>query len=202
MRAVHLGMVELERQLQRCSEKPLAVFSSDEEGVVENATVHADGSVDLGVHNGGGADHHAVGQVVVFAGFRRLPRQAQVVGTELRQVSGKGHVAGADLAGLVPDDGVHGQGVILQQLPPHGKRIELPDPTGGFSDAPAQQHVEFESFSAAEAGKGRYIHRFEERYHGVWRVHPQFIGFCPGGGFRIKADGLHRMASSAWISPD
>ena len=76
----------MERQLQRRPEKPLMIFAPDEEWVVENAAVHADGAVDLGIHDGGGADDHAVGQVVVFAALCRLARQAQIIGAELRKV--------------------------------------------------------------------------------------------------------------------
>ena len=55
MCAVHLSMVELERQPQRCPEKPLMIFAPDEKRIVENAAVHADSAVDLGIHDGGGA---------------------------------------------------------------------------------------------------------------------------------------------------
>lgn len=44
------------------------------------------GPVDFGIHDGGGADDHAVGQVVVFAALCRLARQAQIIGAELRKV--------------------------------------------------------------------------------------------------------------------
>lgn len=94
MRAVHLGMVELERQLQRRPEKPLMIFAPNEKRIVENAAVHADCAVDFGIHNGGGADDHAVGQVVIFTAFRNCARQLQVVGVELCKIGGKRHVAG------------------------------------------------------------------------------------------------------------
>ena len=87
MCAVHLSMVELERQLQRRPEKPLMIFAPDDEWIVENAAVHADGAVDLGIHDGGGADDHAARQVVIFTAFRNCARQPQVVGIELRKVA-------------------------------------------------------------------------------------------------------------------
>ena len=77
VRAVHLGMVELEGKRQRRPGKPPAVSAPDEKGIVENAAVHADRAVKLGIHDGGGADDHAVRQVVVFAAFRSCLRQAQ-----------------------------------------------------------------------------------------------------------------------------
>ena len=79
MRAVHLGVVELERELQRRLKKPLMIFAPNKKRVVENAAVHADSAVDLGIHNGGGADDHAVRQVVVLTAFCRLARQAQIL---------------------------------------------------------------------------------------------------------------------------
>ena len=94
-------MVELERQLQRRPEKPLMIFAPDDEWIVENAAVHADGAVDLGIHDGGGADDHAARQVVIFTAFHYFVCQPQVVGAELCKIGGKRHVAGADLAGFV-----------------------------------------------------------------------------------------------------
>ena len=86
MCAVHLSMVELERQLQRRSEKPLTIFAPDDKRIVENAAVHAHGAVYFGIHNGGCAYDHAFGQIVIFAAFGCLARQAQVVGVEPRKI--------------------------------------------------------------------------------------------------------------------
>lgn len=41
------------------------IFAPDDKRVVENTAVHTDGTVNFGIHDGGGADDHAVGQVVV-----------------------------------------------------------------------------------------------------------------------------------------
>lgn len=75
---VHLGVMELERQLQRRFENAPVVPAPDEEGGVENAAVHADGTVKLGIHDGGGTDDHTVGEIMVLAALRRLTRQAQI----------------------------------------------------------------------------------------------------------------------------
>lgn len=75
---VHLGVMELERQLQRRFENAPVVPALDEEGGVENAAVHADGTVKLGIHDGGGTDDHTVGEIMVLAALRRLTRQAQI----------------------------------------------------------------------------------------------------------------------------
>ena len=101
MCAIHLGVVELERQFQRRPEKSLMIFAPDDEWIVKNTAVHADGAVDLGIHDGGGADDHAVGQIVIFTAFRYFVCQPQVVGAELRKVGGERHIAGADLVGFV-----------------------------------------------------------------------------------------------------
>ena len=113
-------MVELERQLQRRLKKPLMIFAPNKKRVVENAAVHADSTVNLGIHNGGGADDHAVGQIMVFATFRNCARQSQIVGVELRKAVRKRHITGADLAGFVFHDRVYRYAVILQQLAPTG----------------------------------------------------------------------------------
>ena len=52
--------MELERELQHRFEESLAVLAPNEKGIVENAAVHAHGSVKLRIHDGGGADDHAV----------------------------------------------------------------------------------------------------------------------------------------------
>ena len=56
MRAVHLRVVELERQLQCRPEQPAVIFAPDDERIVENAAVHAHRAVDFRVHDGGGAE--------------------------------------------------------------------------------------------------------------------------------------------------
>ena len=78
MCAVHLGVVKLEREFQRRPEKTFLIFAPDEEWIVENAAVHADGTVKLGIHDGGGTDDHTVGEIMVLAALRRLTRQAQI----------------------------------------------------------------------------------------------------------------------------
>lgn len=109
MGAVHLGVVELEGDGERPPPEVPSVLAPDEEGVVVYAAVHAYCAVYLGLDEGGGADDHAVGEVVVCAGLGDLAGQAQVVGVELLQVVGEGHVAGTDFALPVGDDGVHRQ---------------------------------------------------------------------------------------------
>ena len=59
MRAVHLRVMELKRQRQIIPESFLSVSAPDDKRIIENAAVHADGSVDFRVDNGGCADNHA-----------------------------------------------------------------------------------------------------------------------------------------------
>ena len=62
VRAVHLGVVDLEEKRQRRPEKPPAAPAPDEKGIVENAAVHADRAVKLGIHDGGGVDENCRGR--------------------------------------------------------------------------------------------------------------------------------------------
>ena len=118
MRTVHLGVVELKRQLQRRPEKPPVIFAPDDERVVENAAVHADSPVDFGIHNGGCTDHHAVCQIVIFAAFRHLACQAQIVNVEPGKTVREGHIAGADLTGLVFHNGIDRNAIAAVRIPP------------------------------------------------------------------------------------
>ena len=71
VRSVHLRVMELKGQPERCFEKTSAVSALDDKGVVENAAVHTDGTVDLGIDYRRGAYDHAVGQVVICAALNR-----------------------------------------------------------------------------------------------------------------------------------
>ena len=55
-----LDVVELKGDGKFVAQHPFAVFTPDQEGIVENAAVHTYGAVQLCVDNGGGADNHAV----------------------------------------------------------------------------------------------------------------------------------------------
>ena len=109
MRPVHLGVVELERNDEARSPQAAFVFAPNQEGVVENAAIHAYSPVDIVPGEGGSADDHAVRQIVVEAGFGCLPGKFQVVFVEKFQVLVERDVTGADFALPVGDDGVHRQ---------------------------------------------------------------------------------------------
>lgn len=148
MCAVHLRVVELKGYPERGFENPLAVSAPDNERIIENAAVHADGTVDFGIHNGGCPDNHAFRQIVVFAVFGYGACQPQVIGVELRKAARKRHIAGADLTVPVFHDSIYRYAVILQQLTPDRKQSELPDPACRPADTPAEKHIEFQPAAA------------------------------------------------------
>lgn len=84
MGAVHLCVMELKRHGQGGSEPSPAVSAPDQEGVVEDAAVHPDGSVYVILSQRGRAYHHAVGDVMVLTSPGSLTGQAQIIGVERR----------------------------------------------------------------------------------------------------------------------
>ena len=132
-----------------------------------------------------------------LAGLSHINRESidairtAVVGAELRKIGGKRHIAGADLPGPVPYDGVHCKTVILQKLAPYGEQIKLPDLTGRSADAPAQQHIELAAAFAAEPDERRHIQRLEQGHHRVGGIHPKRICLCAGRGVRVNNGRLH-----------
>ena len=149
------------------------VPSPYQERVVEDTAVHADGPVYVVPGEGGGAYDHAVGDVVVPAFLRHLRRQPQIVPVERRHVLRPGDVAGTHLTPAVRDNSVHGDGVILHQLPSDRQHVELLDAAGRPSDTPAHQHIQLQPFPPAEPDEPRHIHCLYQRDHRHRRVHPQ-----------------------------
>ena len=72
MCAVHLGVVELEGDGESCLEEAALVLPPNEEGIVEDATIHADCTIDVILRQSRSADDHVVRQVVIGAGFSNL----------------------------------------------------------------------------------------------------------------------------------
>ena len=94
-----------------------SVSSPYHKRVVENAAVHADSAVDLGVDDRGCSDDPAVGRhVSVGAGLRDLLRIFQVIPIELFHFHGSQYVAGAHFTCFVLHDRVYGDRIILDQL--------------------------------------------------------------------------------------
>ena len=187
MGAVHLRMMELERDGERRPEQPPPVSAPDHERIVENTAVHAHRTVDLILRQSGGADHHAVCQVVVLARFGHLPRKPQIVVVEPPQIVRKGNVARTHLAPPIDDDGIDGDRVVAHQLAADGKHIKLLDAGGRPADAPAHQHIEFQTIPAAQTDQTRDVERPEKSDHRHGRRHPHLesigAGRCSGIDF-------------------
>ena len=58
---IHLGVVELEGDLEGRLEEAAFVAGPNEEGIVEDAAIHADCAVDVVLHQSRSAYHHQVG---------------------------------------------------------------------------------------------------------------------------------------------
>ena len=68
MGSIHLSVVELKGDGQLIVKPFAAVFAPDDKRIVENAAIHADCAVYLGINNSGGADDHTVcGEVSIPA---------------------------------------------------------------------------------------------------------------------------------------
>ena len=181
MGAVHLGMMELERDGQGRLEKAPFILAPDRERIVEDAAVHAHSAVNAVLGQGRGAHSHAVLQVVVLTALMNLGGKGQIVPVKLGQIFGERNVAGVDPVLPVPNGGIDCQTVILDQLLAHGECVELFNAAGGFADAPAHQHIEFEALSAAVTQQPGYIQGLEESEHRHGRMEPQGIGLRPFG---------------------
>ena len=87
MGSVHLRVVELEGDGQFIAEPFLAVSPPDEERIVEDATVHANGSVYLRINNGRRAYHDTIiGENFVLACCSNLCGMLQILTVELIQI--------------------------------------------------------------------------------------------------------------------
>ena len=76
MGAVHLGVVELERDRQSPFPQMPSVSAPYYERIVEYPAVHSDCTVNVILDQSRSADDHAVGDVVVQACFLHLLRKA------------------------------------------------------------------------------------------------------------------------------
>ena len=177
--AVHLGMMELEGDCQDRLEKAPFIFAPDGKRVIEDAAVHAYRAVNIILGQGRGPYSHTVRQVVVLAALPNLGGKGQIVPVELGQIRGEGYITGADPVFSVQDDGVYGKPVIANQLFTHGEGVELLNAAGGFADAPAHQHIEFEALPAAAAQQPGHIQGLKESKHRHGGMEPKGIGLRP-----------------------
>ena len=84
---VHLGVMKLKGHCQACPEKGPFIFSPDHKGVIEYTAVHTHCTVNAVLGQGGGADDHAVLQIVVLTAFSHLGGKCQILCTNLPSVS-------------------------------------------------------------------------------------------------------------------
>lgn len=80
MGTVHLRVMKLKGDCQRCFEPASTVASPYQDGIVEDAAVHSDGSFNIVLRQCRCADYHAVGDVVILAGFSHMPCQLHIIG--------------------------------------------------------------------------------------------------------------------------
>lgn len=198
MGAVHLGVVELEGDLEGRPEEVAFVAGPNKERIVEDAAVHADCAVDVVLRQGRGADDHRVGKVVIPARLGHLLCEPQVLLIEGGQVLAKRNIARADLILLVKDDSIDGKTVELHQLVCFGQEIELLDLARSLTYTPAHQHVELQVPLFAEFHKARHIKRLEQRHHRHWRFHPHLEGIGSTRLFRVDFL-FHRFVHSLYL---
>ena len=90
---IHLGVVELEGNLEGRLEEAASVLAPNEERIVEDAAIHTDCAVDVVPSQSRCADNHAVGQVVIATTLSNLPCELQVTLVEEGQVLAERNVA-------------------------------------------------------------------------------------------------------------
>ena len=119
---VHLCVVELEGDGQLVAEPFLPVSSPDEERIVEDAAVHAYGSVYFRINYSRRAYHHAViGQVSVLTRCCHLCSMLQILTAEFVQVLRIEDVARTDFAIFVLHNRIDCNRVILNKFFTHGQ---------------------------------------------------------------------------------
>ena len=90
-----------------------------------------------------------------------------------------------ELTPPVGDDGIDRDRIVPYQLVADRQHIKLLDAAGGTADAPAHQHVELQSFPAAQTHQTPDVERPEKRHHGHRGLHPHLEGIGAGRLFRI-----------------
>ena len=100
----------------------------NEERVVEDAAVHAYGSIYLCINNGRCANHHTIiGQIQILTLCRCLSSALQILSIEPLQVLCKKDVAGTDSSLLVFHNRIDCKRIVLHQGVSNRKQIELLD---------------------------------------------------------------------------
>ena len=194
---IHLGVVELEGDLESRPEETAFILCPDEERIVVDAAIHADCPVDVILHQSRSAYHHRVGKVVIPACLSHFLCETQVLFIEERQVLAVRDVARTDLILLVKDNSIDGETVELHQLTCFGQEIKLLDLARSLTYTPAHQHVELQVPPFAEFHKPCHIKRLEQRHHRHWRLHPHLEGIGATRLFRVDFL-LHRFVHALY----
>ncbi len=174
--AVHLHVVELERDGQLGLEPFFAVFAPHHHRVEELVSVLVADAVELGLDHRGGADNHVAVEEATLALFRHFGGQRDIVAVELLQVVGEGDVAGVDAALAVAHHHVNSDLVVAEELAVLGQQMQFLSPAGGLPDAPAHQRVELDAALPAGSQQVAHVHRLHQRHHRHGRGHPHLEG--------------------------
>ena len=194
---IHLGVVELERNLESRPEETAFILCPDEERIVVDAAIHADYAIDVILRQSRCSYHHRVGKVVIPACLSHFLCELQVLFIEERQVLAVRDVARTDLILLVKDNSIDGEAVELHQLVALGQQIELLDLARSLAYAPAHQHVELQVPPFAELYETRHIECLEQRHHRHRRLHPHLEGIGATRLFRVDFL-LHRFVHALY----
>ena len=174
--AVHLGVMELERDGKRGLQPAFAIAAPGHEGVVEDAAVLIDDAVEFCARDCRCADYHSVFVQDVLTGPADGLCQTQVIGIKRLQVVAEGNVAETESALDVIRYHIDGHAVVFVQLPLLGQHVKLLNLRCSTADAPAQQHVEFHAPFPAHLTQPGHIERLRECHHRHGRLRPQFEG--------------------------
>ena len=149
MSAVHLYVVELERDGE-CGLQPIAtVLAPHDHGVAELVGILVYNAVEFGLYHCRCAYNHVVVEKLTPALCCNLCGQPVVVVGELLDVVGVCNVARVDSALAVFDNHVDGYAVIFEEFALLGKQIKFLNLGRGLAYAPAEQSVEFNAVLSA-----------------------------------------------------
>lgn len=176
--SVHLRVVKLHGDGEQVFDELLLVPSPHEEGVVVNARIEVDGTIDFRADDGGSPDDIVLlAKVVALARLLRAFGDGKVTFVEFRQILVERDIAILDAAVFQGHDDVDGELVELPELAVLGKQVELLDLRSDFPQKIAKEHVQLDSLAFAEFDDGGDIEGLDERDHGHRCVHPKLKRF-------------------------
>ena len=81
-------------------------------------------------------------------------------------------IAEVDTAAIVVHDRADSDRIILHKFFADRQDIKLLNAYGGFCDAVAEQHIEFQFLLFADCQQIGNVERFKKRHHRITRFHP------------------------------